>query len=433
MTAIGRVEREALQRHTLRALIVAVLPAGAALVAGMSAAALLGKDLTGSAAWGTLAAACLTVGSAVATVPLARYMSRRGRRAGLRIGWTVAWCGSGLAFVAALGSFYPLLLVGMVALGVANAANLSTRYAAADLATERDRARSIGLLVWAATFGSVLGPLLGLGVMGWVAEAVGLPELAGPYLVGLLLLPVAILWIERTLRPDPLEAAGGLTEVADPMPSGRITFSSQFVAAARPLAQIFSHPSARLAVIAMLVGQAVMVGIMTATPLHMDDGDHQFEVIGLVISVHIVGMYFFAPLIGWLVDRIGARPIIAIGGLVLFVGAELASHTRAEDSLGVFAGLFLVGLGWSFGLIAGSALLTASFPTVERVVIQGTSDLVMSASGAMAALTAGIAYGLGGYHNLSHYAGLAALALGGYAVWRLIIVRSTGIGPNTRI
>lgn len=340
----------------------------------------------------------------------------------------IAWAGAGLAFVAALTEVYPLLLIGMAALGVGNAANLSTRYAAADLATERNRARAIGLLVWAASFGSVLGPILGLGLMGNVAEWLGLPELAGPYLVGLLLLPVAVVWVQRKLRPDPLEAAGGLTatEASDRSSNTLTALREQLAAAARPLGQIFRHPSARLAVIAMLVGQAVMVGIMTATPLHMDDGEHGFQIIGFVISVHIVGMYFFAPLIGWLVDKVGPRPLIAVGGVTIFVGAELSSHTPAEDSLGVFLGLFLVGLGWSFGLISGSSLLTASFPADQRVVIQGTSDLVMSSAGAAAALSAGLAYEFSGYHNLSHYTGLAALGLTAYAIWRLILVGVSG-------
>ena len=112
----------------------------------------------------------------------------------------------------------------------------------------------------------------------------------------------------------------------------------------------------------MLVGQAVMVGVMTMTPLHMTNGDHELRVIGLVISLHIVGMYAFSPVVGWFVDRVGPYVMVGSGGVVLFVGAEMASHTSPEDSLGVFVGLLLVGLGWSFGLISGSSLLTGAFP-----------------------------------------------------------------------
>jgi len=258
-------------------------------------------------------------------------------------------------------------------------------------------------------------------------EWMGLPELAGPYLMGAILLVVAILFIDRRLRPDPLVAAGGVKPRTDASTTGAFgALGNQFRQASKPLGQIFRNPSARLAVIGMLIGHAVMVGIMTATPLHMEDGDHEFQIIGLVISVHIIGMYFLAPIIGWLADRVGPRPLIAVGGLVLFVGAEMASHTSAEDSLGVFIGLFLVGLGWSFGLIAGSSLLTASFPASERAQVQGASDLVMSGSGALAALSAGIVYETGSYHDLSHWAGVGSLGLTAYAIWRIFRVRLGG-------
>ncbi len=352
MTPYSAAERADLQRATLRTLMIGVLPAGAALAAGYSAAALLGKEITGNGAWGTLAAACLTVGGTLSTVPVARIMERRGRRVGMRIAWTIGFAGASIAFVAALSDLYPLLLVGILGIGVGQAANLAARYAAADLADEDARAKSIGWLVWAGAWGSALGPTLGLGVVGNAADAVGLPKLAGPYLMGMALFAAAAVWIDRSLRPDPLEVAGGLV-APDPDaprgPGGVQSVVGHLVATAKPLGEIFRHPSARLAVIGMLVGQAVMVAIMTATPLHMDDGAHEVQIIGFVISLHIIGMYFFAPVVGFVVDRIGARPVIAAGGVVLFIGADLASHTEAQHRLGVFTGLFLIGVGGASG------------------------------------------------------------------------------------
>jgi MFS family permease len=408
-----------------------VLPAGAAMAAGYSSAALLGKEITGSGAWGTLAAACLTIGGTLATVPLAGYMSRHGRRRGLRLAWAVAFCGTASAFTAAVTSSYPLLVIGILGIGVGNAANLSARYAASDLATDQDRAKAIGTLVWSTSFGSALGPTLGLGVVGSGAAALGLPELAGPYLMGMVLFVAAAVFIDRNLHPDPLAVAGGLTPVAEGEASGGRAavrdLGRHLSAAGGALGDIARHPSARLAVLAMLVGQAVMVAIMTATPLHMSDGAHEIRIIGFVISVHIIGMYFFAPVAGLGVDRFGPRPMIALGGVVLFVGAELASHTRAEDSVGVFSGLFLIGLGWSIGLVAGSALLTGSFPVERRVLVQGSADLVMSGAGAVAGLSAGIVYEWGSYHALSHHAGLGALGLTAYALWRVVRGRGTAV------
>lgn len=418
----GSAARADLQRRTIRTLFVGVLPAGAGLGAAISATALLGKEITGNAAFGTLAAALLTVGTALATIPVARHMAAHGRRSGMRRAWLAAAAGAVAALAAALTDFYPLLLVGALGIGTGNAATLAARYAAADLAVEHERARSIGLLVWAGSFGSVLGPTIGLGWAGTAAEALGMPELAGPYVLGFAAFALAVTWIDRRLHPDPLIAAGGTTRPASAT-SGVPTTSSlgaQLRQTQATLGRILRHPGARLAMIAMLVGHAVMVGIMTATPLHMDDGAHELQIIGFVISLHIVGMYFFAPLVGLVVDRVGPPTIIAAGGMILFAGAELASHTDAEDSLGVFVGLFLVGLGWSFGLIAGSSLLTSSFSITERVAVQGTADLVMSASGALAALSAGVVFELFSYHALSHYAGFGAIALSVLAIWGLI-------------
>ncbi len=421
-TADDPVERARLQRHTIQTLFVGVLPAGAGLGAAISATALLGKDLTDSAALGTLAAALLTVGTALATIPVARHMAVHGRRSGMHRAWLGATIGAACALIAALTGFYPLLLIGALGIGAGNAATLAARYAASDLALEHERARSIGLLVWAGSFGSVLGPTIGLGWAGSAAEAFGMPELAGPFILGLGAFALAAWWIDRRLRPDPLVVAGGTrptdTPAADGARAGSI--GSQVRQTGATLGRIMANPNARLAMIAMLVGHAVMVGVMTATPLHMEDGAHELQIIGFVISLHIVGMYFFAPVVGLLVDRVGPQTIIAAGGMILFVGAELASHTDAEDSIGVFIGLFGVGLGWSFGLIAGSSLLTASFPIAERVAVQGTSDLVMSASGAVAALTAGVVYEFASYHALSHYAGFGAIALSLLAIWRLL-------------
>ncbi len=417
---LSGVERQALQRRTLFSLMTGVLPGGGALTAAVAANALLGEDLTGRASLGTLAAAFLTIGGTLATTPLASYTARHGRRKGLRLGWAIGCAGAISAFLAAALGVYPLLLLGALAMGGGQAANLSARYAAADLADDSNRAKAIGSLVWTSSIGSALGPTIALGAVASFAIWLGLNKYAGPYLMGTVLFGLAAYLVDRMLRPDPLEVVGGLIDPNEDMPTGLAAFRGQFVRAGIGIKKIFALPAARLAMISMLVGQAVMVGVMTATPLHMKEGAHEIRIIGFVISVHIIGMYFFSPVVGWLVDRFGPRPMIAAGGIILFVGSEMASHTRAQDSLGVFVGLFFVGLGWSFGLIAGSSLLTSSFTVAERVPIQGASDLVMSGAGATAALSAGVVYEYGSYHSLSHYAGLAAVGMSAYAVWRML-------------
>jgi MFS family permease len=402
-------QRSALQRRTMRVLLASVVPAGMGTSGGFAAVAVLAEEITGSDTLAGLAAACLSVGGALATIPLANHMARNGRRPGLRRGWIVAAGGAALAFLAAVLEFYPLLIVGVIAIGVGNATNLSARYAAADLAPDHARARAIGFLVWAGTIGSVLGPTLALGPAGWVAEQLGLPELAGPYMLSFGAFVLAGSLVERLLHPDPLVVAGGLSEKGATRPPVR-----------RAFANIWRNPAARLAVFGMMLGQAVMVGVMTMTPLHMKDGEHELRIIGFVISLHIVGMYAFSPVVGWLVDRVGTHLMIGSGGVILFTGAELASHTDAQDSLGVFVGLLLIGLGWSFGLIAGSALLTGSFPVTQRVAVQGAADLIMVGSGALAGVSAGLAVEWSSFHSFSHWSGVAALAMVVAAGWALV-------------
>ena len=418
--AAPQIERDqlaAIQKRTVRVLMVGVIPAGAAMSGGYAAAAILGEEITGSDTLGGLVAACVSVGGALATVPLAKLMARKGRRVGIRTAFLVGLAGSLLCLLAAWSDNYLLLVPGVMAIGAGQTGTLASRYAAADLASESTRAQAIGLLMWAGAWGSAIGPWLGLDQGARAAEALRLPELAGPYLCAMVLFSLAAFYTNRSLRPDPLELSGGMTAERTPR---RMTTSA--------LSTIWTLSSARLAGAAMIVGHAVMVGVMTATPLHMKDGSHELRVVGFVISLHMVGMYFFAPVVGKLVDVIGPKRVVAMGGGILFSGAELAAHTDAEHSTGVFFGLFFIGLGWSFGIVAASTLLTASVPLKKRVEVQGTADLLMVGAGAMAGLASGFVIESFSYHDLSHYAGLIGLALGLYAIVSLLPKRRSDEG-----
>lgn len=430
-------DRARLQLRFQWVLLVSVIPTVAAMTGSFSSVTLLAEDMTGSGTLAGLAAGGLAVGNMIATLPLARYMARRGRRRGLVAGWSVGAAGAAMSFAAAVAGFYPLLVVGIVAVGTGNSTNLATRYAAADLALPERRARAIGLLMWGSTFGAVLGPIVALGPAGDAVEALGLPALAGPYLLALILFLAGLTVTNLWLRPDPLEvlgtigAASGPSEVRSDQPTGRHdqrrggTDRAGRIPVIAVLGRIAVRPPAALAALAMLTGHTVMVGIMTMTPLHMKAGAHGLRIIGFVISLHVVGMYAFSPVVGWLVDRLGPHLMIAAGGVVLFAGAELAGRTDAADSTGVFIGLLLVGLGWSFGLIAGSSLLTNSFPASQRVEVQGTADFLMAAGAAAAGLPSGAIFGWAGYHSLSRWAGMGSLILVAAAAGAFVLARST--------
>ncbi|MDW3219415.1 MAG: MFS transporter [Acidimicrobiales bacterium] len=404
------IDHAPLQRRTLRVLICSVAPAGMGMTGAFAATTLAANEMVENEGWATFAATMTAIGGAVFAIPLSRIMARRGRRPGLRLGWSIAAVGAVVNVVSVETGFYPLLVVGTLAIGAGNGTNLAARYAAADLAPDDRRARAIGVLVWASSIGSVLGPTVALGATEPPAEWLGFEPLAGPYLMGIVVFVAAALIVETFLRPDPLLTATGADGVSAPEgPSLRQSF-----------AHIATNRLAVIAVGAMAVGQGVMVAIMTVTPLHMEDGAHEKQIIGLVISLHIVGMYFFAPIVGWLVDRLPSSLIVATAGVTLFVGGELASHTDAEDSAGVFIGLLLIGLGWSFAMISGSALLTGAFPAHERAAVQGAADFTMIASGASAGLASGVIVAASSYHSLSHWAGVSALALVAAALYPVV-------------
>ena len=390
LAAMGAVERDVLQRRTLRTLMAGLIPAGAGMSGAYSAAAILGEELSGSETLGGLAAAGMTAGSAVAAIPLARLMAARGRRPGLALGYLLGMGGAAACVLAALSGWYLLLVPGMAGIGIGQAANMAARFAAADMAPEAGRA--IGTLVWASTFGSVLGPMLGFGPAKSAARAVGLHELSGPYLLSVLLFAVAAVVVFRYLRPDPLVMVGGV---------GHATERLRLREFVRPLA---TTSAGRLAVGSMVAGHVVMVGVMTMTPLHLRSGGHALEVVGFVISLHIIGMYALSPLVGRVADRLGARPVIAAGGVLLAVGAAFAAGSEATESGGVYLGLFLIGLGWCCGLVAGSTLLVRTFAGSNRVGIQGLADLCMTASGGLAGLGSGFMVAVAGYQNLSRAA-----------------------------
>ncbi|MCP4228376.1 MAG: MFS transporter [Actinomycetia bacterium] len=301
-------------------------------------------------------------------------------------------------------------------IGTGNACNLAARYAAADLAEEDRRARSIGLIVWASTIGSASGSYMALALATGVAVAVGLPSLSGPYVLSLVVFVLAAIVVQTRLRPDPLVVSGGLIQGA--------RTESGLAQLVRAAGLILGSSRARIAVGAMITSQVVMVGVMTMTPLHMDEGGQSAQAIGFMMTIHILGMYLFSPFIGVLSDRFGRLPMIGIGAVLLISGAEFAARTSAFDSPGVIIGNFLIGLGWGFGVIAGSSLLTESFPVEQRVSVQGTADLAMSGFGAAGGLISGLVVTVRSYAELGRYALAFGVVLLVATLWHWIRAHS---------
>ncbi|HET9600480.1 MAG TPA: MFS transporter [Acidimicrobiales bacterium] len=393
--------RQAVQRRTIGTLVAMQASGNAAIASVIAVATLLAADLLGSDTLAGLAAAMLTCGAALVAVPLAQHMRRRGRRPGLVVAYAVAAGGATLAAAAGEARLFPLFVIGMFLIGVGQAANLAGRYVAADLALPERRARAISIVVWTGTLGAVFGPTFATLEKDAAASA-GLNRLVGPLLFGVAYFLVAGAVVWTCMRPDPLVVAGGLAAADEP----RVRRVTQARAA---FAVIRQSAGARLGLVAMVVSQTCMVAVMTMTPLHMKDHG-QADLSALVIAVHILGMYGLAPLVGVTADRVGRIRVIQVGAAILGAGT-LISVLAGYHAVLIFVGLFLLGLGWSCGLIGGSTLLTESVPVRERVSVQGAADLVMGVCGALGALGSGLIKAQLGFHILADAATIAAIVL----------------------
>jgi MFS family permease len=160
----------------------------------------------------------------------------------------------------------------------------------------------------------------------------------------------------------------------------------------------------------LAAAHAAMVSVMVMTPLHMQHGGAELRVIGIVISVHVLGMFAFSPAIGWLADKTGRAPVLFAGGAVLLVALVLCGRAPEGSSWQIFTGLFLLGLGWSFATVAASTMIADHAPLDVRTEVQGASDLVMGLTAAGAGGVAGVIVGVWGYTTLA--ATTAALAFG---------------------
>jgi MFS family permease len=378
---------------------------------GVTVGGLLARDVAGTDSASGFGQTAGVLGAAVIAVPLAGISDRWGRRVGLALGYGIAVAGALLATLAASLSSLPVLLVGLFCFGAATACGLQARYAATDLADPERRGRDLSLVVWATTIGSVLGPNLA-GPGADLGASLGLPALGGAYAVSagvFVLVGVAFLAL---LRPDPLLLARRLGGVGAGVRRRR-------GATGAAVRAVWSSPDGRLGLTAVVVSHSVMVGVMVMTPVHMGHAGGPegttLRIIGLVISVHVAGMYLFSPLVGLLADRAGRRTTVAVGGCLLLAATALAGTAAPGAAVQLGAGLLLLGLGWSCGLIAGSTLITESVAAEARPTAQGGTDLLMGLGAALAGVVGGPLLALGGFGLVSAVSAAVVLPLA--VVW----------------
>lgn len=389
------VDTHKLQNRTLSALVSAQLFTGAGISAGIVVGALLAEDIFGSTSAAGVPATVFTIGSAIAALTVGMISQKYGRRIGLSAGYIVSALGAAGVVAAAELDSIPLFIASLFLYGAAFSTNLQARYAGADLARPEARATAVSIVLVATTVGAVIAPNLTELTGDWMVQ-LDLPRLAGPFLLSAVVLSFASLLLTVLLRPDPLltaralaletPAAGGADEEGD-------------------------RRGVRVAVAVMVVTQLVMVAIMTMTPIHMRDHGHSLSDTGMVISLHIAAMFLPSPITGIAVDRFGRRPMIAASGIVLLAAGLLAAIAPADSMVLLSIALVLLGLGWNFGLIAGTALITDSVPLATRAATQGRADLLIALAGSTGGLGSGLIVAGTSYSTLGLLGGVVALAM----------------------
>jgi MFS family permease len=391
---------EHVQRRTLGTLVAAQGLGGLGITIGIAVAALLAEEISGSPDLAGLAQTMQVLGAAVASFLLAHLMGKRGRRPGLLLGYLLGALGGALCVVAGVVGSFATLLAGAALLGSTTAANNQSRYAATDLARPTRRASALSLVVWATTVGAVAGPNL-TGFAGGVADDIGLPRLTGPFLFGVVGMLASALVIAAFLRPDPLLVA---REAAVDNGAPRAVLTGTKWSRVRDVVRSNTNVSAGIAALAL--AHAVMIAVMVMTPLHMHHGGATLEIIGIVVSAHVLGMFAFAPIVGWAADRFGRVPVMMAGSVILFTAVGLSGTSPTGASWQIGWGLFLLGLGWSFCTVSASTLLSESAPLDARTDVQGAADLVMGLVAAAAGVVAGLVMGSLGFEALNLFAAL---------------------------
>lgn len=411
-----RTERVPRRGVSLAVLIVNQLLAGVGVASGITVAALLVADLTDVEALGGLAQSSSVLGAAIVAVPLARLAVRSGRHVALATGYACALVGAVLVIVAATTGWVPLVFLGLAAFGAGAASGLQARFAATEVAAPGFEARAMSLVLWATTLGSVTGPLLAdLGES--VGRVFGLPPLVGSFLFSGTAFALSAILIGTLLRMPRAghlatdERAGAIEpELATSVdgavpqveqPPGALTRPAERIGAWHALRTAVRNPTALVAILAIVCSHTVMIGVMVMTPIDMAQHGLSLTLVGVVISIHILGMYGASPIMGWLVDRVGSMRVIAIGVAILLTATIIGILAPGGDMVLVPLALGLLGLGWSAGLIGGSTLLTTTVDEHLRVPLQGATDAAMNVVAAASAAFSGLVLGIGGFAGVN--------------------------------
>lgn len=413
--------QQQLYRRTLWIVVISQILGGAGLAAGVTVGALLAQDMFGDASFAGIPTALFTLGSAGGAYLVGKLSQNFGRRPGLATGFFIGGAGAVGVILSAVADNLPLLLISLLFYGSGTATNLLARYAGTDLASSKQRGKAISIAMVSTTFGAFAGPNL-VGFMGRFAESISIPALAGPFILAAAVYFAASLVLFLFLRPDPLLVAKAVADKKE-----------QDDKAQNKIAEDIPPINSRgvfLGASVMVITQMVMVAIMTMTPVHMGNHGHTLSAVGMVISIHITAMYLPSLLTGVLVDKIGRMAMVIAAGITLLSAGIVAAIAPGGSLPMLVLALALLGIGWNFGLISGTALIVDSTLAEARAKTQGTVDVLVALSGAAGGMLSGMVVAGYSYAILSLGGGFLALLLIPVVVWSLGNQNHKAVGPN---
>lgn len=395
-------EQQKLYKRTLWVVILSQTFGGAGLAAGITVGALIARQMLGSESFSGLPTALFTLGSALSAFLVGRFSQRFGRRYGLSFGFIAGGIGAVGVVAAATMENIILLFLALFIYGAGTSTNLQARYAGTDLAKPKQRATAISMAMVATTFGAVAGPNL-VTPTGHLAEAIGLPTLTGPFLLAAVAYLLAGFTFFFLLKPDPLLVAVAIAEKQNQQQASAGTIPNE--------QSTIDRLGVGVGTIVLVLSHVVMVAIMTMTPVHMERAGSGLSLIGLVISMHIAAMYLPSLVTGILVDKIGRTWMVVASGVTLAIAGFLAAYTPGDAMVSISIALILLGLGWNFGLISGTAMIIDATTIQNRAKIQGSVDVSVALAGSAGGLLSGIIVANSSYAFLSFIGAYLAILL----------------------
>lgn len=421
----ARLDIAGIQRRTLITVVASQMLGGAGLAAGVTVGALIAEDMLGSASVAGLPTGLFTLGSALAAFTVGRWSQVAGRRRGLASGFAAGALGAVGIVVAAVWDNPALFFASLFVYGAGSATNLLARYAGTDLAPTAKKATAASIAMLATTFGAVAGPNL-VEPLGALAEILDIPRLAGPFLLAAVAYGLAALVLFVFLRPDPLLTAQEIANspVTSPAPGAdpvdrtlENTSLDDEISPEHAVVSTAWSPGVVLGATVMVLTQFTMVAVMTMTPVHMRDHHHGLNLVGVVIGLHIAAMYLPSLITGRLVDRVGRVPMAVAAAVTLLAAGVVGAFAPGDSMPLITLSLVLLGLGWNFGLIAGTALVVDSTSLDTRARTQGSVDVLIALSGAAGGVISGVFVDLTSFAALALTTGLLSLVFAPVALW----------------